>query len=225
MEIKILTETGYEEALKGMSFSYYDQSLPIDTWWAEQRIKATRRATKLAHMPGGHNKFLEHIDLSIQIKASLTFWKHADTYRMATKQSESTMHTLKKRLPLGSKDFSKATPSSMIVAFNEAARLNQTIDSLADALPSGFLQTRIWKMSYKTLQNVIHQRKGHRLGDWGEFIYEILTQCQYPYYLLSYEELGAYDCKIGIEPRYSHKEYQKGYGHQYEKEAKSDLYQ
>jgi len=51
---------------------------------------------------------------------------------------------------------------------------------LADNLPDGFLQNRIWKMSYKTLQNIIKQRRGHRLGYRDMFIDQVLSQVEHP---------------------------------------------
>jgi len=180
MDIEILNESGYEDALFGMSLSFYDGLEPTDTWWPKQYPRAKKRAAKLAHMDGGHNKFIEHIEVWMKVKAPLSFWKHADTYRLSSKQSESTMHTLKKRIPLTKDDFSEHVHPAMINAFNTVVRGSKDINLLADNLPDGFLQTRIWKMSYKTLRNVVHQRDGHRLGHWKPFIEQISEQIEHP---------------------------------------------
>ncbi len=180
MKVEILKEAGYEEALLGMSLSFYDYTQPIDEWWPLQKEKAKDRAKKLAHMQGGHNKFIEHIELWIMVSAPLSWWKHADTYRMASKQSASTMHTIKKRLPLDKKDFAEHVHPAMINTFNTIVKDEKDIGVIADNLPDGFLQTRIWKMSYKTLQNVLAQREGHRLKHWEDFGNQIMEQVEYP---------------------------------------------
>ena len=179
-----MKEAGYEEALIGMSLSHYDNSEPLDEWWVGQQKKAVKRSSKLANQQGGHNKFIEHIEIWMLINAPLSWWKHADTYRMSSKQSSSTMHTIKKRMPLGSSDFSSSTSSSMICAFNDSVRNEKDINKIADNLPDGFLQLREWKMSYKTLQNIIAQRKGHRLKHWEDFTGQILDQIEHPELLI-----------------------------------------
>lgn len=181
MEVKILQESGYEEALMGMSLSFYDNSLPIEQWWTQEKFeKAQKRANKLAHMQGGHNKLIEQIMVWVYVKAPLSWWKHADTYRISSKQSSSTMHTIKKRHPLTKSDFSESTHQAMINCFNTIVHNEKDISVHADNLPDGFLQERIWLLSYKTLQNVIFQRDGHRLGHWAYFIKLLMEQIEHP---------------------------------------------
>jgi len=184
MKVKILEEHGHNTALIGMALSYYDNSKPIEQWWDNERsAKAKTRAKKLAHMGGGHSKFLEHIEVWIHVKAPLSFWKQADTYRISSKQSSSTMHTLKKQIPLTHQHFSEDTHPAIINTYNTVVDKEKDV-KLADNLPDGFLQDRIWKMSYKTLQNIISQREGHRLKHWEAFTKEILKQIKHPEYLV-----------------------------------------
>ena len=49
---------------------------------------------KLHDKDEGHNKFLESIIIWAEVTAPRYWWQEADTYRLSTKQSESTMHTL-----------------------------------------------------------------------------------------------------------------------------------
>lgn len=185
MEIKILEEHGYNSSLMGMSLSYYDGSEPVEKWWDEQKIeKAKKLAPKLAHKSGGHNKFIEQIQLWVFVKAPLSWWKHSDTYRISSKLSSSTMHTIKKKIPLTSSDFTENTHNAVINAYNEVCRDKNNINVMADNLPDGFLQERIWNMSYKTLQNIIHQREGHRLKHWEFFIEQMLQQAEHPELLI-----------------------------------------
>ena len=187
MKVELLNESGYEQAIKGMSLSYYDGKEPMDKWWEGQRDKAVKRARKLAFMGGGHGAFLEFIEVWIQIEAPLCFWKHMDRYRLSSQLSTSTMHCLKKQLPLNAGHFSKETSQEMIDAFNLSAEKDNSIDALASSLPDGFLQTRIKKMNYSSLQNVIKQRKGHRLSHWEVFISEIMSQVEHPELLVDLE--------------------------------------
>ena len=66
MQVIRLKEAGWEEALLGMSLSYYDHANDVDAWWQEQFPKAVKRAVKLAHMGGnsGESKFLESMQVS-----------------------------------------------------------------------------------------------------------------------------------------------------------------
>ena len=64
MEVKILKECGYEEAIYGLSLSYNVTDLK----------KMRKVADNLAHKEGGHNKFLESIILWIEIDAPRYWW-------------------------------------------------------------------------------------------------------------------------------------------------------
>jgi hypothetical protein len=55
-------------------------------------------------------------------------------------------------------------------------------------LPEGFLQRRIWVMSYKTLKNVIIQRYNHRLPHWKIFCDQLKRQLDHPE-LLPFDEV------------------------------------
>jgi hypothetical protein len=146
MYFKKLKEAGFEEALFGLSLSYYDHAIPPfhmnaftssledsrmatigidyknekDTffWTQERYTKAVHRCLKQAHMQGGHNKFLESITVWLYIQASRDFWQEFDTYRAGiTKQSSSTMHTLDKRA-VTYLDFEIGTHPDSINIFN-----------------------------------------------------------------------------------------------------------
>ena len=79
MKVEILKEAGYDEALLGLSLSY---GTTIE--------RAEEVAKKIASKNGGHNKFLESIIMWIDVTAPRYWWSQMDTYRMMTKQSQST---------------------------------------------------------------------------------------------------------------------------------------
>ena len=181
--VRVLCEAGYKEALFGLSLSYRTLTpLEIngtkkDFYDTNHFDKIEKVAQTLAFKQGGHNKFLESMQVWLLIRGSLSFWKQLDTYRCGiSKQSESTMHTLKKRA-LTENDFTKET--FCIPTINQ----NFSIDEMRDSLPSGFLECRVVNTNYKVLQNIIHQRKNHRSKKWNTFIEMLLKQVQHPEFL------------------------------------------
>ena len=182
--VRVLCEAGFKEALFGLSLSYRTLT-PLEINGTKRYfdddqhfLKLCKIAETLAFKQGGHNKFLESMQVWLLIRGSLSFWKQFDTYRVGTtKQSESTMHTLKKRA-LTENDFTKETFCIPTIT------QNFSIDEMRDSLPSGFLECRVVNTNYKTLQNIIHQRKSHRSKKWNIFIEQLLKQIQHPQLLI-----------------------------------------
>ena len=181
--VRVLCEAGFKEALFGLSLSYRTLT-PLEINGTKRYfdddqhfLKLCKIAETLAFKQGGHNKFLESMQVWLLIRGSLSFWKQFDTYRVGTtKQSESTMHTLKKR-ELTENDFTKETFCIPTIT------QNFSIDEMRDSLPSGFLECRVVNTNYKTLQNIIHQRKNHKSQKWNIFIEQLLKQVQHPEFL------------------------------------------
>ena len=183
--VRVLCEAGFKEALFGLSLSYRTLT-PLEINGTKKDFydknhfdKIEKVAQTLAFKGGGHNKFLESMQVWLLIRGSLSFWKQFDTYRVGTtKQSESTMHTLKKR-ELTENDFTKETFCIPTIT------QNFSIDEMRDSLPSGFLECRVVNTNYKTLQNIIHQRKNHKSKKWNTFIEMLLKQVQHPEFLVN----------------------------------------
>lgn len=182
--VRVLCEAGYKEALFGLSLSYRTLT-PLEINGTKRYfnddqhfLKLCKIAETLAFKQGGHNKFLESIQTWLLIRGSLSFWKQFDTYRCGiSKQSESTMHTLKKR-QLTKQDFTEETFCIPTIT------QNFSIDEMRDSLPGGFLECRVVNTNYKTLQNIIHQRKNHKSKKWNTFIEMLLKQVQHPEFLI-----------------------------------------
>lgn len=180
--VRVLKESGFYEALFGLSLSFDVISPEVITGESnllsnEKFLKMQKVAQTLAFKQGGHNKFLEHMQAWLLIRGSLSFWKQFDTYRCGiSKQSESTMHTLKKR-QLTKQDFTKET-------FVFPNIKNLSIDEMRDNVPSGFLESRVVNTNYKTLQNIVTQRKNHKSKKWNTFIEMLLKQVQHPEFLI-----------------------------------------
>lgn len=176
-----IDEAGYDAALHGLA---HNKKQPV--------AKMPDVAQKLAHKDGGHNKFLESITVWLDVRAPRYWWQEADTFRLSTKQSESTMHTLTDELLAVDMDDAAAVrafleqnfepdacPLDTLQAIYTAAQ-NKDLIGVKKRLPEGFLQTRLWCMSYKTLRNIILQRRTHRLPHWKQFIQQTLEQVQHP---------------------------------------------
>ena len=179
MEVIVKNESGYQPAVEGIGFSYGITDF--------DRLKGV--AYKLCDKDGGHNKFLESIQVWIEITAARYWWQEFDTYRVGTtKQSESTIHTLAKK-QLTKKDFEYPILSSQINYLNGLISLYKTADNphkkeilnlIKANLPEGYLQKRMVCTNYKTISNMMAQRKKHVLHEWHHFIEEVLKQLEHP---------------------------------------------
>jgi len=169
MKVVVLNESGYDEAMLGLSLSYLIT-----------KERAEQVALKLYNKSGGHNKFLESMQVWLDVTAPRYWWQEADTYRVGTsKQSESTMHTLMKR-PLTNEDFGGEIPSMYLDYLNTLIH-DKEFDMVKGLLPESYRQRRIWNLNYMVIRNIIKQRKSHRLFEWQDF-------CQYLHQNLRYSK-------------------------------------
>jgi len=163
-----LEEAGYEEALLGLSLAFKKDPAGMEAV-----------ARKLFCRDGGHNKFLESMVVWLDIKAPRMWWQQFDTYRIGvTKQSESTMHTMCDR-ELTEDDFVGSIPKSFLQILNLAIRQRDWL-KVKRLLPESFIQRRIVCLNYKALRGMILQRRNHRLGEWREFINQVVKQVDHP---------------------------------------------
>lgn len=181
MDVTLLEEHGHSSAMIGLSLSK-NQS--------PEHMRDV--ALKLSQQDGGHNKFLESIMLWVLVKAPRYWWQEADTYRIASKQSESTMHTLIKTIKssgLKSEMFegSLITQEQLYnvekILLCEDLNETEALVLIKGYLPEGFLQTRQWCFSYKTLRNIAQQRMQHRLPHWCYFLHKLYNEIEHPEYL------------------------------------------
>jgi hypothetical protein len=196
MQVDVLLEAGYEQALYGLSLSFKDRAIPRDEWWTAEKFEAMKnRSDSLYKLDGGHNKFLESIVVWLDIEGPRGWWQEFDTYRVGTtKQSESSMHTIQLR-PTDQNDYETGTHVDIIKIFNKVLaeetdnfstkkRLSgRSLQRVKDNLPEGFLQRREVCLNYKTLKNMVSQRKLHKLLYWQMFIAEIKTKLEHPNFL------------------------------------------
>lgn len=181
IHVKKVDEAGYDAALHGLAHN------------KKQHVaKMAKVAQKLAELDGGHNKFLESIYVWLDVCAPRYWWQEADTFRLSTKQSESTMHTLTEELLVIDINNTRSVKAFIENNFEPDSCSLDTLRAIYGAaqkkdiigvkkrLPEGFLQTRLWCMNYKTLRNIILQRRSHRLPHWKDFIRQTLDLVEHP---------------------------------------------
>ena len=166
-----LEEAGYASAMKGLSLNKSQDSHGMNSV-----------AIHLSDLDYGHNKFMEHIMLWTLVRAPRYWWQDADTYRMSSKQSESTNHTILRR-ELRTDDFEDNE-----ITCGTLDHLNYLIEKkdflhLKKYMPEGFMQEREWMFSYKTFRNIIMQRTAHKLPHWQQFIHAIWIDCDHKEFL------------------------------------------
>lgn len=145
-----------------------------------------------------HRKYLRQIFVSMDITAPLYYWKEADTYKVGTTSNScSTMHKIQ------SKEFTEdmfscghLNPDSMATLRSTIYKLNmyRTLYNkhhdkndwwqMIQLLPSSYNQRRTITMNYENVFTIIHQRSGHRLDEWNEFV-DVLKTLPYVQELLS----------------------------------------
>ena len=180
MKIYNIEEHGFDRAMRGLARSY------------NQDIKNMPEvALKLGPKDLGHNKFLESIVVWMEIEAPRFFWSEFDTYRGdledmkgITKQSDSTMHTLK-RQPLTQENFEYTILESYLNHLNWKIKNNNPIEEIKNDLPDGFIQGRTVCTSYKVLRNIILQRHNHKVPQWKYFCESMKKLNYYDYLGLS----------------------------------------
>lgn len=183
--VEIINESGFYPALYGLGLSYGKTSKIFygDFIYHDTLNNSVYKVSKnLYNKDGGHNKFLESMEIWMIVEAPRFWWSEADTYRLSTKQSESTMHTIKKQILTQDMFYQPIEENYLNYLNNKMKCDNIDIEEIKNDLPEGFLQSREWKLSYNVLRNIIKQRKNHRLKSWQLFCQEVLEQVEHKEY-------------------------------------------
>jgi hypothetical protein len=178
-----LKEAGYEESMLGISLSY-----------TSNPERSKQIAPNLAHKGNGHSKFLECIELWIDVTAPRYIWQEFSTYRHSSVQSESTMHTIMKK-ELTQDDFENDIPLAILNYLNlqivkykmetfDSETKKQIFLDIKNCLPEGFLQRRIVHINYATLKNIYYQRINHKLTWWKDFLNGVLSQIEHQEFII-----------------------------------------
>lgn len=173
-KVTIIKEAGYREALYGLSLNK-KKYINSD----EDFARMEKVAQKLAPKDYGHSKFLESIYLWVDVLMPRYAWQEMDTYRLSTKQSESTLKGVIMRKELTQEDFVENINEYFLGQLNDFIK-HEKFRELKQHLPEGYLQRRLWVFNYKTLRNIIIQRRKHYLPEWKYFCAEMTKQVLHP---------------------------------------------
>lgn len=185
VKVKVINESGYKEALLGLSLNKKKYINSDEDFAHMEKV-----ARVLAPKDYGHSKFLESIYLWVDVTMPRYFWQEADTYRLSTKQSESTLKGVIMRQEITQEDFVEDINLYFLLQLNDFIK-NEDHRRLKQHLPEGYLQRRLWVFNYKTLRNILIQRQKHYLPEWKYFCRAIYSQVLHPELLPTIEGCDA----------------------------------
>lgn len=146
-----------------------------------------------------HSKFLRQIFVTVDITASLYYFKEFDTYKIGTTANScSTMHKLAST-PITLENFEIddfAIPYFIDVVKNceeLRVRYNETKDknywrALIQLLPESWLQMRTVTLNYQVLRTMYFDRRNHKLSEWNTDFINWLKTLPYAEELIMYED-------------------------------------
>lgn len=131
-----------------------------------------------------HRKFLRMIHAQMDVTAPLYWWKEFDTYKVGTvANSCSTMHKIHaKKFTLDDFSHEHLTETSLQILQSTINRLNFCREvylkdkdkdlwwQMIQLLPSSYNQKRTIDLNYEVCRIIIHQRTGHKLDEWNQFV-------------------------------------------------------
>ena len=189
-----MEEAGYKSAAMGFSLSYKTTI---------ERAKVL--LPKFAFGKSGERKFLESIYTWWNVVAPRGVWQEMDTYRISTKQSESTMHTLCKKsvtqddyeYPIDDEYLAKL--NKLINEYKECKDPSQRRHLkvlIKNANPEGYLQRREWCINYAVIQNIYNQRHDHELPQWHYFLCHVVAQLEHPEFIIENFSVEKFTSKM-----------------------------
>jgi len=198
MSIKQILITGWDNAVIGMRLPMNSeaQSDSYRDFDGEFHLgpKDKDLIIRLAKAGTDHSKVLRMIHVSALVKMPWTWWKHYDTYKVATTAiSRSTMHKAVGGKPLTENDFFYFQPNladkNLILKINSLQELLTKTDEvdmkksiweqIIDLLPSAYCQERMIDLNYQTLLLILGSRYGVEKLDipWTFFCEAFLEEC------------------------------------------------
>ena len=187
---------GFEAAIRGMrnpmnSWDKSDSNFNTNINEYHVCFGANDKKLMLLLVKAGsdHRKFMRMINVTMDIKAPLYWWKEFDTYKVGTvANSCSTMHKIHAK-EFSIEDFSVEHLDAFtrfyfnkIVSLLNHARVSyeETKDKnewwqIIQVLPSSYNQLRTVQLNYEVLYNIYFARKEHKLDEWRIFCETILT--------------------------------------------------
>ncbi len=181
MEVNVLEVVGIDHALCWMRYAKQTKNDTLSSVGHQPTIgpKDKRLAQALVKAPrDSHAKMCRVIQVWLDIKATLKWWKQFDTYKIGTTAlSTSTMNSIMSRA-LTTADFTPLVDVSIIAKVNRMILAGDEQRVFAN-LPLDYLQLRGVCLNYQVLRNMWLDRRHHKLDEWRTFLDAIRAQCPY----------------------------------------------
>ena len=135
------------------------------------------------------------IHVQVDVTAPLYWWKDYDTYKVSTvSNSCSTMHKIHAKefvlddfahdqldqCGLNLLDITISSLNSYRDKFNDSGKTDKEAwYCMIQLLPTSYLQKRTLDLNYETILSIIHDRRNHKLNEFRELCFELLTNLPY----------------------------------------------
>lgn len=198
IKIEKIKTCGWESSLRGMRNAMNSWHLS-DSLYVDGDVvigpNDMNLCLRLIKAGASHRKFLRMIHVQMDITAPLYWWKDYDTYKVSTvANSCSTMHKLHSR-DLTLDDFARDqmdecalnllkinidSLNSYRKAFVDSGMKDkQAWYCMIQLLPTSYLQKRTVDLNYETILSIIHDRSNHKLDEFKDLCYILLTNLPY----------------------------------------------
>lgn len=173
---------GLEDSVKASKY-------PMSTDITSLSDEITPNVIKLGQAPAGsgHDQYLTGIVVQFDLTFTVKAWTEAERYHFFDfVSSQSTMHRIT-RFDLDRAYIEYVDPRIVAVMRQKIDDYNTLLESEDDdpdllsrkyleilySNPCGFKLTARMTTNYRQLKTIYHQRKSHRLPEWGQFCMEI----------------------------------------------------
>lgn len=197
MRVSQVMTTGWQNAVIGMRLPMNSEAQSDSTETAGRFVlgpKDKDLIIRLTKAGTDHSKVLRMIHVQALIKMPLTWWKHYDTYKVATTAiSRSTMHKAVGGKELTKNDFFVFRPEKfnwsiitklndlqdMLKAANDESEVRGYWERIIDMLPNAYCQERMIDLNYQTLLAILGSRYGVEKLDepWNFFCEAMIMEC------------------------------------------------
>lgn len=181
---------GFYAAISGIRLSYKtssDSEKELEDGKLLIGPKDKELMIKLAKKGGSEAKFRRMIAVYLKITAPRSWWTQMDTYTVGkVQQSESTMHNLTskevERSDFSTDNFGPYAEKALDMSINSLNRLRayylenhskEVWRQMVDLLPQSYLQTRVVMLNYEVINKIYHERTGHKMSEWTDFLDEM----------------------------------------------------
>lgn len=162
---------GLKESIKASSYPHKIEEIDYTQEITDKDVERCMKLGK-AKSGSGHDCFLKGIIVQCDIKAPQHWWMQAQRYHWFDfVSSQSKMHSIDKINIYGACTNFVDSRIKEIIEFLQKEYKNNPNETnfriLLDSIPLGYCHTARITTNYLQLKTMYHQRKNHRLDEWG----------------------------------------------------------